>query len=68
MQDNRDESGWEPKRFWWQKDAADSDVCLLPPRPGQTCPECGEGALAYDTLFVLTCPHCHYVAESGACS
>jgi hypothetical protein len=68
MHGERDKRDKQSKGFWWQDNRAEADVCVLPPRPGQRCPECGEGVLAYDSLFVLTCPHCHYVAESGACS
>ncbi|MCA9970692.1 MAG: hypothetical protein KC425_10780 [Anaerolineales bacterium] len=64
----------ENGKYWWQQAAATaavaetavSDVCLLrPPRPGDACPFCAEGALAYDGLFVLSCRRCGKAAESG---
>ncbi|NWG34002.1 MAG: hypothetical protein HXY42_06135 [Chloroflexi bacterium] len=35
------------------------------PRPGQKCPECGEGRLDYDGLLQLVCPACGYLASGG---
>jgi hypothetical protein len=54
--------------YWWKEEAGpeEGDVCAIRPRPGHRCPECGEGTLAYNGLFLLTCPECHYVAEGGA--
>lgn len=52
--------------YWWKKKGVERASCRIPPRPGHTCPECGEGTLAYDGLFVLNCDRCGYVAESGA--
>ncbi|MEZ4643756.1 MAG: hypothetical protein R3E31_13670 [Chloroflexota bacterium] len=44
-------------------------VCLLTtPKPGDTCPTCNQGKLAYDGLFILTCEQCGYIAESGCFS
>jgi hypothetical protein len=55
--------------FWWkQSNGANTESCAEIPRPGELCPACGEARLAYDGLFVLTCPHCHHVAESGVFS
>ena len=59
----------EPAGYWWKQDKAEAEegeVCALRPRPGQRCPECGQGTLAYNGLFLLTCPQCNYVAEGGA--
>lgn len=53
--------------YWWKEtEDAEKTVCAIRSRPGQLCPECGQGTLAYNGLFVLTCPQCAYVAESGA--
>lgn len=42
------------------------DLCLLtPPKPDEQCPNCQQGTLAYDGLFLLTCNTCHKVAEGG---
>jgi len=56
------------REYWWKAKAEPEagEVCAIRPRPGYLCPECGEGILAYNGLFVLTCPACAYVAESGA--
>jgi len=56
------------RQYWWKAQAEPEagEVCAIRPRPGHLCPECGEGTLAYNGLFVLTCPECDYVAESGA--
>ena len=54
------------KEYWWKREDSEEESCRIPPRPGQTCPECGEGTLAYDGLFILVCDLCGYVAESGA--
>lgn len=56
----------QEKEYWWKSDEPEQAQCRIPPRPGHTCPECGEGTLAYDGLFILTCDRCGYVAESGA--
>ncbi|MDX1687236.1 MAG: hypothetical protein R3248_04560 [Candidatus Promineifilaceae bacterium] len=60
------EDGAVEKEYWWKRGEAEKESCRMPPRSGQTCPECGEGTLAYDGLFILTCDRCGYVAESGA--
>ena len=54
--------------YWWKRKAepAEGEACAIRPRPGHLCPECGEGILAYNGLFLLTCPECNYVAEGGA--
>ena len=63
-EDKRENEG----NYWWQTpkpgDVADAPALT----PGKRCPQCGEGILQYDTLFVLTCPRCGYVAESGVCT
>ena len=56
----------EKKRFWWRDEKESKKTCAIRHQPGHTCPECREGALAYDGLFMLTCPACGYIAESGA--
>ena len=58
------------KKYWWKREKAEAtnESCQIPSRPGQLCAECGQGRLAYDGLFILTCDHCGYVAESGAFS
>jgi ribosomal protein L37AE/L43A len=53
------------KSYWWRQKEA-SACATPPPKPGNCCPTCGEGILAYDGLFVLTCSHCGKAAESGA--
>ena len=54
------------KEYWWKGKAAEGESCPIRIRPGDTCPKCGNGTLAYDGLFLLTCDGCGYVAESGA--
>ena len=49
--------------YWWKTGTA---VTCAAPKPGHLCPECGQGQLAYDSLFNLVCPRCDYVAGSGA--
>jgi hypothetical protein len=56
----------EEKRFWWREEKAPKNSCVIRYQPGHLCPDCREGILAYDGLFMLTCPACGYVAESGA--
>lgn len=56
----------EQKRYWWREKEASKNTCAIRYRPGHPCPECGEDALVYDGLFMLTCPACGYIAESGA--
>ncbi|MFL7837411.1 MAG: hypothetical protein ACK2T4_01155 [Candidatus Promineifilaceae bacterium] len=55
----------EEKRYWWRDGKEPKNTCAIRYQPGHTCPECGEGVLAYDGLFMLTCPACGYIAESG---
>ncbi len=46
--------------------AVAAPLCLLrPPRPGDTCPFCQQATLAYDALFLLTCPTCGQIVEAG---
>jgi len=52
--------------YWWQQDGPAAESCSAAPEPGQTCPICRQGRLAYDSLFILTCKACGYVAEGGA--
>jgi ribosomal protein L37AE/L43A len=56
----------EQKRYWWRDKKTLQSTCAMRYRPGHACPECREGILAYDGLFMLTCPACGYIAESGA--
>ena len=56
----------EQQRYWWRGNRKTKDVCEVGNRPGHVCPQCGEGILAYDGLFMLTCPACGHIAESGA--
>ncbi len=45
---------------------ATGNLCLLtPPKPGDLCPYCQQGTLAYDGLFLLTCNTCKKVTEGG---
>lgn len=51
--------------YWWRKDTP--PPCQARPlKPGEKCPACLVGMLAYDGLFVLTCATCGQAAESGA--
>ncbi|MBK8988970.1 MAG: hypothetical protein IPM39_23345 [Chloroflexi bacterium] len=51
--------------FWWRNSAA--PACQKPdPKPGDLCSACGNGRLAYDGLFVLTCPVCGHAVAGGA--
>lgn len=58
-----------PTDHWWQpsksKESGKKEACSVPLKPGCTCPVCNEGRLAYDGLFILTCPACGHVAEHG---
>jgi hypothetical protein len=49
--------------YWWRQ----RPPCqAATPKPGDPCPSCGAGKLAYDSLFLLTCLTCGQCAESGA--
>jgi hypothetical protein len=50
--------------YWWQQKNSSCDAPT--PKPGDPCPACNQGLLAYDSLFLLTCNRCGQVAESGA--
>jgi hypothetical protein len=64
-----DELGNVETAFWWKRDdKADKPACAAQPRAGDLCPVCGKASLDYNGLFVLTCPRCHHVAESGVFS
>ncbi len=54
--------------YWWrtQRDGNAAAACAVDLKPGSQCPACRESTLQYDSLFLLTCPRCGYVAESGA--
>jgi hypothetical protein len=53
--------------YWWRRaNGEQKEPCATAPRPGNPCPDCGMGELDYDSLFVLVCPQCSYVAASGA--
>ena len=54
------------KRFWWRDKKEAKNTCAIRHQPGHLCPECREGVLGYDGLFMLTCPACGYIAEGGA--
>jgi hypothetical protein len=52
-------------RFWWREKG--KPICKKPQlKPGDTCPSCHEGQLAFDGLFMLVCSRCQRVADSGA--
>lgn len=53
-------------KYWWRKDNEPKRVCAIRYQPGQPCPKCTRGRLAYNGLFILACPVCGYVAEGGA--
>lgn len=53
-------------RFWWRANGKAKTSCAVRLQPGDTCPQCAEGALEYDGLFLLTCTSCGHVAEGGA--
>lgn len=55
--------------FWWKRHDDEGEMsCATPPKPGDRCPACGAANLEYDGLFILTCPACQHVAESGVFS
>jgi hypothetical protein len=40
-----------------------------PPRPGDLCPQCGQGRLDYNGVLLLACDTCDYVlGEGGGCT
>lgn len=52
-------------RFWWREKG--EPVCKQPQlKPGDICPNCHEGKLAFDGLFMLVCSRCQHIADSGA--
>lgn len=51
--------------LWWRAEQQEKKVCPVPLKPGDTCPACGQGELAYDGLFLLVCRRCGAVAEGG---
>jgi len=62
---NAAESQSPKPTYWWRK--PDALPCQASaPKPGDVCPACGQGRLAYDGLFILTCSVCGEAAESGA--
>ena len=55
----------ENGRFWWHN--PEKPTCKAPqPKPGDSCPSCGAGTLAFDGLFMLVCSRCQQIADSGA--
>jgi hypothetical protein len=54
------------KDYWWRPAGQAKAACSPPRKAGRPCPHCRQAALAYDSLFMLTCPHCGYTAEGGA--
>jgi hypothetical protein len=54
------------KSYWWQPIKEDASCSAPASKPGNPCPACGKGILAYDGLFLLTCAHCGETAENGA--
>ncbi|MAT97348.1 MAG: hypothetical protein CL608_09420 [Anaerolineaceae bacterium] len=60
---NDKESGGDG-RYWWRKKG--EAKCSRPqPKPGDNCPNCHNGKLVFDGLFILTCDCCQHVADSG---
>ncbi|MEW5989084.1 MAG: hypothetical protein AB1791_20855 [Chloroflexota bacterium] len=54
------------KTYWWRAADKTPAGCQTPhPRPGQPCPQCQQGILNYDNLFLLTCNHCGYIVEGS---
>jgi uncharacterized C2H2 Zn-finger protein len=58
----------EEETYWWRRQGQESTIAAPSIEQGMRCPECEAGILQYDSLFVLTCPRCGYVAESGVCT
>ncbi len=54
----------EVKSGYWRRQEGKASGCQTRYLEGDTSPSCGDGELAYDSLFVLSCRG--YVAESGA--
>lgn len=54
--------------YWWKRPETRTGNCQSSFREGDACPACRQGKLAYDSLFILICPECGHVAESGAFS
>ena len=52
--------------FWWRAQKQEKKECTVPHKPGDKCPVCGTGELAYDGLFLLACRSCGAVIEGGA--
>jgi len=39
------------------------------PRPGDVCPQCGEGILDYNGVLLLACEKCGYtLGDGGGCT
>ena len=62
---NMKEKG-KQKTYWWRKNGQEKISCQRMLQPGETCPQCQNGRLAYNGLFMLTCTSCGHIAESGA--
>jgi ribosomal protein L37AE/L43A len=43
-----------------KKPAEDEEELTSEPRPGDTCPQCKEGKLDYDSMLNLSCDRCGY--------
>lgn len=51
-------------RFWWR--SKQKKGCQRPQlKPGDPCPHCPEGTLAFNGLFMLVCDRCQKTADSG---
>lgn len=68
MAETEEDKRENEENYWWQTQKAGAVTDGPALTPGERCPECGESILRYDSLFVLTCPRCGYVAESGVCT
>ena len=44
----------ERKKYWWRGEDTTGQACSIPYYPGQRCPNCHKGDLAYDGLFQMT--------------
>jgi ribosomal protein L37AE/L43A len=58
--------GSKQKAYWWRGDGQVKSDCAAAPRAGDRCPVCEAAELAYDGLFILSCPACGHVAANGA--